>query len=146
MLYCDTSFLTPAFRRESSSNSIQRFLRQQEVGELAISHWVRVEFSSVVARDVRMGLMEKKTAIDLDVEFESAVERSFTVIVPDKSDFDLAKRYLQQFDTGLRAGDAMHLAIATNHGAEKIYTLDRKLLRAGKLLSLPVATGVHGEG
>ena len=143
MLYFDTSFLTPAFRKEATSTSIQQFLQQQTVGELAISHWVRVEFSSILARDVRMGIMEAETAIHLDTQFEMAVAKSFIVILPDGNDFDLGKRYLQQFDTGLRGGDAMHLAVANNHGAQKIYTLDKKLLRAGKRLGLPVAMGIR---
>jgi predicted nucleic acid-binding protein len=63
--------------------------------------------------------------------------------LPDGNDFDLCKRYLQQFEAGLRAGDALHLAIANNRSAQKIYTLDKKLLRAGKLLGLPVSTGIR---
>ena len=145
MIYCDTSFLTPAFRKEANSNDIQRFLQQQTAGELAIGHWVRVEFSSVLARDVRMGIMEAQAAIELDAQFELAVARTFRVILPDRNDFDLCKRYLAQFDTGLRGGDAMHLAVAANHGAQMIYTLDKKLLRAGKILGLPVAGGIHGR-
>jgi predicted nucleic acid-binding protein len=43
----------------------------------------------------------------------------------------------------LRLGDALHLAIANNHGAERFLTLDKKLLKAGKLLGLPVTTGVR---
>ncbi len=39
----------------------------------------------------------------------------------------------------------MHLAVAANHGAQKIYTLDKKLLHAGKMLGLPVATGIAGQ-
>ncbi len=42
----------------------------------------------------------------------------------------------------MRVGDAFHLAIASNHNASTFYTLDKKLLRAGKLLGLPVAAGL----
>jgi len=66
MLYFDTSFITPIFRKEATSTSIEHFLQQQTAGELAISHWTRVEFSSVLARDVRMGVIEPQAAIDLD--------------------------------------------------------------------------------
>jgi len=141
MIYCDTSFLIPAFRKEATSNRIQQFLRRQATGELAISHWVRVEFSSVLARDVRMGALDAQTANELDRQFEIVAANTFIMILPDRNDFDLCKRYLRQFETGLRAGDAFHLAIATNHNATTFYTLDKKLLRAGKLLGLPVAAG-----
>jgi predicted nucleic acid-binding protein len=145
MLYFDTSFLTPAFRKETTSAAVQQFLLGRTPGELAISDWVRIEFSSVLARDVRMGALESQTAIEIDQEFETTIAKSFQVILPDRDDFDLSKIYLQRFDTGLRAGDAMHLAIAHNHGAKKIYSLDKKLLRAGRSLDLPVTSESHGR-
>lgn len=43
-------------------------------------------------------------------------------------DFSLAKHYLGKFDTGLRAADAFHLAIASNRRAATIYSLDETLL------------------
>ena len=142
MLYFDTSFLTPLFRQETTSSRVQQFLQQQPTGELAISDWARVEFSSVLARDVRMGFIESQAAIDLDAKFETTVAQSFIVILPNRNDFDLAKRYLHQFQTNLRAGDALHLAIANNQSAQSFYTLDKKLIRAGRLLGLPVGTGI----
>src|SRR5208282_87547 len=145
MLYFDTSFITPIFRKKATSTSIEHFLQQQTAGELAISHWTRVEFCSVLARDVRMGVIEPQAAIDLDAQFEMTVARSFIVLLPDRDDFDLCKRYLRRFDTALRVGDALHLAIANNRGARTFYTLDRKLLRAGRLLGLPVAAGIRGR-
>jgi uncharacterized protein len=143
VLYFDTSFLAPLFRKEATSANVERFFQRQETGELAISHWTRVEFSNLLARDVRMGVVEPQTAIELDELFEISITRSFVLILPDRNDFDLCRRYLQTFDTALRLGDALHLAIASNHGAERFYTLDRKLLKVGKLLGLPVATGIR---
>ena len=47
-------------------------------------------------------------------------------------DFTLAKRYLSQYETGLRAGDALRLAIANNHRAEAIYSREKSLVKAGR--------------
>jgi uncharacterized protein len=143
MLYFDTSFLTPLFRKETTSTSIEKFFRQQDADNLAISHWTRVEFSNVLARDVRMGAIDPRMALDLDRSFETSIVNSFAIILPDANDFDLCRRYLQRYETALRLGDALHLAIAANHGAEKAYTLDNKLLKAGRLLGLPIATGIR---
>ena len=71
------------------------------------------------------------------------LDESFTVLLPNADDFALAKRYLGRFETGLRAGDALHLAVASNHRAAVIYSLDKTLLKAGKLLDLPVSMGVR---
>ena len=138
MLYFDTSFLTPLFRTEAASSRIARFFQDQQGEELAISHWTRLEFANVLARDVRMKVLEPEAAIQLDSQFDTNVMRSFTVLLPSRDDFDLCRRYLHRFETSLRVGDAFHLAIAANHNARTFYTLDKKLLRAGKLLGLPV--------
>ena len=52
----------------------------------------------------------------------------------------LARDYLAQPDTGLRAGDALHLAIAANNAASEIHTLDKTMLKAGMQLGLPIST------
>ena len=53
-----------------------------------------------------------------------------------------AKRFLMQFETGLRAGDALHLAVAGNRGAEAIYSLDRAMIKAGKMFGLSICSGI----
>ncbi len=58
---------------------------------------------------------------------------SFQILAPGVADYELAKEYIQHFATKLRAGDALHLAIASNHGAKTFYTLDEGLLNAAKL-------------
>jgi hypothetical protein len=60
------------------------------------------------------------------------------------ADFSLARDYIEGFATGLRGGDAIHLAIAANQGAKKTPTLDIGLLAAGKHLALPVTRGIRG--
>lgn len=145
-LYFDTSFLAPLILRESTSARIERYVRRLPAEALAISHWTRVEFSSLLAREVRMGGLAPDAARAADQAFEDVVAESFIVLLPDGNDYALAKQYVQTYATGLRAGDALHLAIAKNHGAETIYSLDRMLLKAGKVLGLPVRTGIRLAG
>jgi len=66
--------------------------------------------------------------------------------LPNADDFDLAKTYLANHASGLRAGDALHLAVAKNHDSKAIYSLDKTLLKAGKMLGLPVSTGIRLAG
>jgi uncharacterized protein len=61
MLYFDTSFLVPLLFEESTSAVIQDFMARQK-GELAVSHWTRLEFSSVLAREVRMNRLDRDVA------------------------------------------------------------------------------------
>lgn len=76
------------------------------------------------------------------MQFDQLVEESYRVILPTALDYELAREYLKQFAIGLRAGDDLHLAIASNHGATKILTLDEGMLKAGKQLKLPVSLGI----
>ncbi len=143
MLYFDTSFLAPLILQEATSAKIERFMIGRPAGELAVSHWARLEFSSLLAREVRMGGLDGQAARDADALFEAVVRESFVVLLPNAGDFDLAKEYLGNHETGLRAGDALHLAIAKNHRAEAIYSLDKTLLKAGKLFGVPVNVGIR---
>lgn len=141
MLYFDTSFLVPLILPEAASSRITGFVRTLPAEEFVASHWTRVEFSSLVAREVRMGGLEPQAATAADAKFGALLKHSFDIKVPGPADFVLASEYLLRFETGLRAGDALHLAIAANHRAAAIYTLDRALAKAGKILGLPVSTG-----
>jgi predicted nucleic acid-binding protein len=142
VLYFDTSFLAPLVLPESTSDKIAAFVRRLPVEELTVSHWTRVEFSSLIARDVRMSVLDAAAGARADARFEAMVDASFAVLLPNADDFGLARRYLGKFNTGLRAGDALHLAIAGNRQAAAIYSLDKGLLMAGRLLDLPVSMGI----
>jgi predicted nucleic acid-binding protein len=143
LLYFDTSFLTPLFLEESTSPRIERFLTQIPAGELAVSQLARIEFTSLLAREVRMGGLEPAAARDADVEFESIIQESFVILMPTAEDFDLAKEFLSRHKSGLRAGDALHLAIAKNNRMRAIYSLDKTMLKAGRLLDLPTSAGIR---
>ena len=138
MLYFDTSFLAPLILEEPTSLTVERFMAGLPDGALAVSQWTRVEFSSLLAREVRMGGLELESAKRAGAEFEAVVRESFVVLTPTVDDFNLAKAYLGRPMTGLRAGDALHLAIASRPGIEMIYTFDRTMLKAGEALGLRV--------
>ena len=142
MIYCDTSFLTPLILQEATSDAVAAYISRLPAGDLAISQWVRLEFASLVSREVRMGGLTEPEAQAASREFSHLVSDSYRVITPLVADYDVAKGFIENFATGLRAGDALHLAIARNHGAQAFYTLDRGLLKAAKLVKLPASHGI----
>ena len=145
MLYFDTSFLVPLIVPESTSERISAFVSALRGDEFTVSHWTRVEFSSLLAREVRMGGLDGQAASRADARFEAMVEESFAVLLPNADDFSLAKQYLGRSETGLRAGDALHLAVAGNRRATMIYSLDKAFLKAGRVLNLPVSMGIRSR-
>ena len=145
MVYLDTSFLAPLFLPEETSGDVPAYVQGLPVRELAVSNWTMVEFSSLLARKVRANELNPEGAAEADAKFEAAVGNSFVMLFPGGDDFAVARRYVQRHETGLRAPDALHLAIAANRGARTILSLDKKLIAAGKILGLPVSQGIGLE-
>ena len=142
MRYFDTSFLVPLILPEATSDPIEAFFEDLPAEDLAVSHWTRVEFASMLAREVRTGNLEPAAAREAGSRFEAMIEESFIVLLPDRDDFDRAREWLSRFETGLRAGDALHLAIANNRGAAAIHCLDKVMIAAGTTLGLPAGAGI----
>lgn len=90
-----------------------------------------------------MRLLDRNAALEADSKLDEVLSKSFTLLLPGLDDFRLCKRYLSDYESGLRAGDALHLAIATNHGATAFYTLDKRLSEAGRRVGLRVNADIH---
>ena len=142
MIYFDTSFLAPLILPEAATFRVAAFVERLPGDEQTVSHWTRVEFSSLIAQKVRMGDLDEEKAERADARFEEMVKNSFAVALPSVEDFDLAKRYLAMFAPGLSAPDALHLAVASNRGATAIFSLDKGFLKAGRILGLPTTMGI----
>lgn len=125
MRYVDTSLLVAALLNEKGTPAAQRWLSEQPAGELAISDWVITEFSAALSMKLRTG----------ELQPPHRVEASLHVLPVSRLDFQTAARYSDQYLTGLRAGDALHLAIASNYGAS-LHTLDKRLAEAGQVFGV----------
>ena len=142
MVYLDTSFIAPLVIAEASSDAVEAYVLKVKAGELATSLWTQVELSSLVSRKARMGELSEARAEEVRRRFDHVLGEFFELLAPAAADFATAARYLEVPKSGLRAGDALHLAIAANHRATRIVTLDRGFADAGKLLKLPVTRGI----
>jgi hypothetical protein len=142
MVYLDTSFLAPLVNAEKFSDAVEALVLKMKPGELATSLWTQVEFRSLVSRKIRMNEFSAPQAEAVRRECDRLLGESFEMLAPTPADYAQASMYLESPGTGLRAGDALHLAIAVNRGADKVLTLDRGFVEAGKLLKLPVSRGI----
>lgn len=142
MVYFDTSFLAPLLLEEATSEKVEAYVCRLPTGELYASRWTCLEFASLVAREVRMGGLPATDAREVLKQFDAMIDESFRIIVPDTADFLQAQQFIQKFDSGLRARDALHLAIARNRDAEMLLTLDSGLLKAGEILGVKVGRGI----
>ena len=135
MDYLDTSLLVAALTNESRTREIQDWLAGREPEQLAVSHWVVAEFSAALSIKLRTGRIGVANRADALAMFNRLVEESFSLLHIGGAHFRTAARFADHHQQGLRAGDALHLAVAFDHG-DALFTLDRQLAEAGTALGV----------
>ena len=138
MLYLDTSVLVAALTNEPRTSEIQEWLAAQPPEQLAISDWVITEFSGTLSLKVRTGQLTPAHRAEALAVFASLTEASFTVLPLSRLEFHTAARFADQHVTGLRSGDALHLAVAASHGL-RLNSMDRELVQAAEALGVSAA-------
>ncbi|HTW34457.1 MAG TPA: type II toxin-antitoxin system VapC family toxin [Rhizomicrobium sp.] len=128
--YLDTSVLVAAFTNEARTGTIQSWLGKQKPDTLAISDWAVTEFSAALSIKLRTGQIAERDRADALALFTRTADDSFEVLPVQAAQFRTAARFADQYTLGLRAGDALHLAIAADNGAVLV-TLDERLAKGG---------------
>jgi predicted nucleic acid-binding protein len=139
MIYPDTSVLIALFSEEAETSAVERWYRV-EFGPLVISEWTVTEFFSAIGIKVRRKELSPAQGLATLEHFTETVTHSFRTVPVTPPDQRRAQAYLRRFEVGLRAGDALHLAVAANQAAKKIVSLDEQFVAAGKRLKLPAGT------
>ena len=133
--YLDTSLLVSAVANEPRSAKSRAWFERQKPDGFVISDWVVAEFSAALSIKLRTGALtvsQRSTALEI---FGRLIEQSLKILPVESRHFRAAARLADQFALGLRAGDALHLAIAVGHSAT-ICTLDRRLAEAAGSLGI----------
>jgi hypothetical protein len=110
------------------------WLDAQPAGSLAISAWVSTELSSALALQLGTGAITLPQRADVLAAWRRLVEASLHLEPVREQHFAIAARFLDRHMLGLRAGDALHLAIAADRGLT-LATLDKRMAAAGQELA-----------
>ena len=134
MIYLETSVLGAIFFRESGAANLVAKLESQRKAKLMISAWTLTEMASIGGIKQRTGAIDAETRQQAIANFQRFASMHLVTVEIDPADFRTAAVLIES-PTALRAGDALHLAIARRVGA-RVASLDHKLCSAIKVLGL----------
>ena len=137
MLYLDTSVLVTALTPEAGTDQVRAWLARHDDDDLRISDWVTTEFSAALSMKIRIGdLAADRRAVTSQV-FHDLATQSLGRLPIERAHYLTAAQLCEDTTSGLRAGDALHLAVASSAGAT-VCTLDKGMVKAGKRGKVPI--------
>ena len=134
MIYLDTSVLGAIFFREAGAANLVARLESQRKAKLMISAWTLTEMASIGGIKQRMGAINADTRQQAIANFQRFASMHLVTVEIDPTDVRTAAVLIES-PAVLRAGDALHLAIARRLGA-KIASLDHRLCAATEVLGM----------
>jgi hypothetical protein len=133
--YLDTSVLVTMFTTDSHKQRLSTWL-VATAGRLVLSDWTLTEFSSALAVARRTGRLNQAECDTAEESLQSWLDREPPAFAADPADIRAARRLIRSTASPLRAGDALHLAIAQRLGCS-IATFDNAMRRAATALGIP---------
>ena len=134
MIYLDTSILGAIFFREPGALELVTKLEKQAKQGLMISAWTLTEMSSVGGIKQRTGVIDAALRQQALAKFQRFASTHLNTVEIEPVDFRTAAVFIET-PLNLRAGDALHLAVARRLGA-RIASLDKRMRDAAETLGL----------
>jgi predicted nucleic acid-binding protein len=131
MVYLDTSAAVPLFVPEPASPAIEAWF-ESCTDPLVSSDWIVTEFSSALSIKVRKGEISARQAQAAWKDFDAFCKSGLRLLPVSRKAFLEAAGMTRNAASGLRSGDALHLAMALEAGASGIATVDEALARNAK--------------
>lgn len=133
--YIDTSVWCAYCFNESEVPAAAQWLAQASLDDAATATWTRTEFASAAAIKLRAKGQTKGAVAQATKAFEAAVTMTHCLPVIEE-DFLYAAELCRSGELGLRAGDALHIAVALRHNCHWMASLDRAMNASAKKLGL----------
>jgi predicted nucleic acid-binding protein len=132
MVYLDTSVLVALILNEPRSADVAKWYGSC-TDELVSSMWCVTEFASALGIKQRTGQITELEAQAAWLRFERLCTNDLGLIAVDPGTYHRAAVLTLDASSGLRAGDALHLAAAIGAKAKSMATLDTVLAKNAKL-------------
>jgi predicted nucleic acid-binding protein len=137
MFYLDASAAVAAITEEVHSESIWAWLAQHSDAAILISGWVTTEMSSALSIKVRTNTLKPAERNEAMANWRRFCAQSLGEVAVTSDHFETAASFCTRSELGLRAGDALHLAIAESAGL-RLLTFDVRLSETAPQLGIPV--------
>lgn len=138
MVYVDTSVLVALFLKETRSSDVARWYAACE-DDLVSAMWCVTEFASALSIKQRTGQIDGTEAQAAWQRFERLCANDIQLMPVESVSFHRAAVLALAPGSGLRAGDALHLAAALDAKAKGMATLDEVLAKNAKAMKLKLA-------
>ena len=138
MVYADTSALVALFARERRGEALRQWLDANPIAGYRISDWGVTEVASALSIKVRRAELNLGHLTQAWQAFGDACDTLLKVESVTAEDFSNAASLCLDPDTGLRSGDALHLAIALRLECSAMISYDDTLNRNAQACGLAV--------
>ena len=137
-VYVDTSALVALVTAEPRTASLKAWLRGLAMAALVSADWCVPEVASALSIKVRTGQLEAGIADEAWAEFGAACDGLLDLMPVQPGDFSFAAQMCRGVPSGLRAGDALHLAVALRAECDSMHGFDTTLNRNAQASGLAV--------
>lgn len=131
----DTSVLVAALTSENFTAVAQNWLAGHGAEVVLVSEWGLTEFCAALAFKVRTRQLTPEEQLQSRPELDHLLRESLVRLEVTTAHFRLAADLAAQVESGLRSGDALHVATASAIDGT-IVTLDHGMARAARHLRI----------
>lgn len=139
MVYADSSCLIAMVTVEPRTPQVLTWLSSRTDSDLCSSDWCATEVASALAIKVRTGQLTANLADAAWQAFEDACNGLLRLVTIGSADFAQAAQFCRVHQSGLRSGDALHLAVAQRLQCRAMWSLDKNLNLNARASGLAVA-------
>jgi uncharacterized protein len=140
VVYLDSSVLVALVANEPSAPAIKRWLAGPTPVPLCSSDWCVPEVASALSLKVRKRQFDAATADAAWQTFGAACDGLLDLLPVLAADYATAAQMCRVPQTGLRSGDALHLAVALRCGCDAMLAFDQTLNKNARANGLQLIT------
>lgn len=127
MVYLDASFVVALIVNEPASAQASQWLARHPRSRLCTADWCVTEVASALSFKVRTAQLSDALAQGAWSAFQEACDGLFQLHPVTSEDFAAGAQLCLLPESGLRAGDSLHLAVARRLQCRGMLSLDRTL-------------------